>query len=162
MDGTVFVLTYPLVIFIIFNCYYIIVPGQLTKVIWHSKQGTGLAMEALTGEGVIYIKKSGYYFVSSLLTMQAQNIPTTDSYKHLPYIMSHVVYVVRHKDKNEQLLLENVKSMCALAFESAERSSNIGAVFHLDEHDKVYMATSHPYNLVSGHSSNYLSIHTIL
>ncbi|XP_060601384.1 uncharacterized protein LOC132754721 [Ruditapes philippinarum] len=139
------------------------VPGKNTKVYWSSfTDMITHHMEFIQEEGVIYIKQSGYYFVSSLLTVRANNMTTTDTVNNSEDAIRHVVNVIHHKDGAEQVLLEHVKFMCELSFGHAEWSSNIGAPFYLNEQDRVYLATSHPYNLVSGHSYNYLSIHTIL
>jgi hypothetical protein len=119
-------------------------------------------MKYIQEEGAVYIKQSGYYFVSSLLTVRANSMASTDTVTGSEDSISHVVNVKHKKDGTERILLEHVKFMCELSFGHAEWSSIIGAPFYLNEQDKVYVATSHPYNIVSGHSNSYLSIHTIL
>ncbi|XP_060595440.1 uncharacterized protein LOC132749616 [Ruditapes philippinarum] len=139
------------------------VPGKRTKVYWTPvTYMITHHMKYMQEEGAVYIKQSGYYFVSSLLTVRANNMTSTDTVTGFEDTMSHVVNVISHQDGAERVLLEHVKFMCELSFGHAEWSSNIGAPFYLNEQDSVYVATSHPYNIVSGHSNNYLSIHTIL
>ncbi|XP_060601380.1 uncharacterized protein LOC132754719 isoform X1 [Ruditapes philippinarum] len=139
------------------------VPGKNTKVYWSRFTDMIIHhMKYIQEEGVIYIKQSGYYFVSSLLTVRANSMTSTDTVNNSEVAIRHVVNVLHHKDGAKQVLLEHVNSMCELSFGYAEWSSNIGAPFYLNKQDRVYVATSHPYNIVSGHSKNYLSIHTIL
>ncbi|XP_060601379.1 uncharacterized protein LOC132754718 isoform X2 [Ruditapes philippinarum] len=137
------------------------VPGKNTKVYW------GPITYLITHhmkyeEGTIYIKQSGYYFVLSLLTVRVHNMKSVDTVINFGDETRHVVNVIQHTDGTERVLLQNVKTTCVLSFDNGEWSSNIGAPFYLNEQDRVYVATSHPYNIVSGHSNSYLSIHTIL
>ncbi|XP_060592988.1 uncharacterized protein LOC132747585 [Ruditapes philippinarum] len=139
------------------------VPGKRTKVYWSPiTYMITHHMKYIQEEGVIYIKQSGYYFVSSLLTVRANNMTSTDTVTGSEDAISHVVNVIHQESGTERVLLENVKTTCVLSFGHAERSSILGAPFYLNQQDKVYVATSHPYNIISGHSNSYLSIHTIL
>ncbi|XP_060601381.1 uncharacterized protein LOC132754719 isoform X2 [Ruditapes philippinarum] len=139
------------------------VPGKTTKLYWQPTTGMFTHhLKYVQEEGAIYIKQSGYYFVASLLTVRANNMTSTDTVTGFEDKMSHFVNVIHHKDGPERVLLEHVKFMCELSFGHAEWSSNIGAPFYLNEQERIYVATSHPYNIVSGHRNNYLSIHTIL
>ncbi|XP_053390512.1 uncharacterized protein LOC128553394 [Mercenaria mercenaria] len=131
------------------------VPGKATKVFWKSVVNSWNGVHHLQTKGAIYVRKSGKYYISSQLTTRADNATIDEK----DQTMNHVVYIISCNEGGERILLEHVKSMCEMAVEHAGWTSNIGAVFHLEEHDRIYVATSHPYNIVSGPGSNHFSIH---
>ncbi|XP_053403830.1 uncharacterized protein LOC123554709 isoform X2 [Mercenaria mercenaria] len=134
------------------------VPGKATKVFWKSGVSSGNGIQHLQTEGAIYVRKSGKYYISSQLTTRAENDTVIDE---TDQTINHVLNIISYNEGCERILLEHVKSMCEMAVGHAGWTSHIGAVFHLEEHDRIYVATSRPYNLVSGPGSNHFSIHKI-
>ncbi|XP_053391912.1 uncharacterized protein LOC128554643, partial [Mercenaria mercenaria] len=135
------------------------VRGKTTKVFWELTSNSGNKLKYIQEEGSIYIQKSGKYYISSQLTTRVEN--STMAFNQEDQKVRHVVHLIPFKKGTERVLLEHVKSMCEMTGEYADWTSNIGAVYHLDDHDRIYVTTSHPYNIVSGSGSNFFSIHEI-
>ncbi|XP_045202089.1 uncharacterized protein LOC123555543 isoform X2 [Mercenaria mercenaria] len=131
------------------------VPGRPTKIYWKTstKFNKMQDMQFSVDEGSLYILKSGYYYISSQLTSRVENKTIGESNDQ-----TLGQFLISYRDGTERILLEDAKSPCELAVEQSEHTSTIGAVFYLEEREQIYVATSHPYHLLSGDSINYLSI----
>ncbi|XP_045200934.2 uncharacterized protein LOC123554706 [Mercenaria mercenaria] len=133
--------------------------GQTTKVFWELTSNSGNIVKHVHEDGSIYIQKSGKYYILSQLTIRVEN--STMPFDQNDQTVRHVVHMISFKEGTEKILLEHVRSMCEMANEHAELTSNVGAIFHLEKNDRIYVKTSHPYNLVSGSGSNHFSIHKV-
>lgn len=128
-----------------------------TKILWKSPYSLK-ELRYLEKEGSIYVNKSGQYFVSSGLTTAVRNINSSRSDVHA---VRHQIFRISNAEGTEDVLLEQVKSVCEMATEMSELTTNMGAVFNLKVGDRIYVTTSHPYYIVSGPNKNYLSIYMI-
>ncbi|XP_060567902.1 uncharacterized protein LOC132726585 [Ruditapes philippinarum] len=135
------------------------VPGRKTKVYWGSEVYSGNKVSHAANDGEIHIKRTGKYFISLMMTTRFEN--STELNENIDQTVSHVVNCVSNKNGSLITLLEHVESVCEMSVEHADRTSNIGAVFHLEEHDRIFAATSDPYNIVVGRQSNHISIHRV-
>ncbi|XP_045200827.2 uncharacterized protein LOC123554632 [Mercenaria mercenaria] len=131
------------------------VPGKPTKIFWNKMMNSAGGLRYLQKEGAIYIQKSGRYYITTQLTTKMENATTQSDEQ----TVKHLVYRISANEGGEHILLENPISACEMTVEQSEQSSNIGAVFELKEKDRIYVATSHPYNIVSGPGRDHFSIH---
>ncbi|XP_053391916.1 uncharacterized protein LOC128554645 isoform X2 [Mercenaria mercenaria] len=133
------------------------VPGQPTKIFWNEVMNSPGELRHLKKEGAIYIQKSGRYYISTQLTTRRENTTTHND----DQTVKHLVYLISADKGTEHILLENAISACELTVQQSEQSSNIGAVFELKEKNRIYVATSHPYHIVSGPGRDHFSIHKL-
>ncbi|XP_053403937.1 uncharacterized protein LOC123554624 isoform X2 [Mercenaria mercenaria] len=135
------------------------VRGQTTKVFWELSSNSGNIVRHVQEDGSIYVQKTGKYYISSQLTIKVEN--STMPFDQNDQTVRHVVHMISFKEGTEKILLEHVRSMCEMADEHAEMTSNVEAIFHLEENDRIYVTTSHPYYIVSGSGSSHFSVHKV-
>jgi hypothetical protein len=128
-------------------------------VYWRSEVYSGNKVSHAVNDGEIHIKRTGKYFISLMMTTRFEN--STEINENIVQTVSHVVNCVSNKNGSMITLLEHVESMCEMSVEHADRTSNIGAVFHLEERDRIFAATSHPYSVVVSRQSNHINIHRL-
>ncbi|XP_053391142.1 uncharacterized protein LOC128553973 [Mercenaria mercenaria] len=133
------------------------VPCQPTKILWKTSMNSAGGLRYLQKEGAISIQKSGRYYISTQLTTRRENATTHSD----DQTVKHLVYRISANEETEHILLENLISACEMTVEQSEQSSNIGAAFELKEKDRIYVATSHPYNIVSGPGRDHFIIHKL-
>ncbi|XP_060580656.1 uncharacterized protein LOC132737394 [Ruditapes philippinarum] len=116
------------------------------------RQGDGL--DYFEEEGVIDIQKSGYYHVTTHLTVMkdSKTISADDE------LASHQVIRISDKTDKESVLLENISAQCHMAVNQYEQTSYMAAAFKLEKSDRIFVTFSHPYKIVSGNGGHYFSI----
>lgn len=138
------------------------VQGKATKLFWRSVPITANSFLYLEKEGAVFIRKTGRYFVSSLLTFKMGNVnrnKTIGGREELTF--RHFVNLISFGRRLERTLLETVTSSCNMAAEVSEQTITSEAVFDLEENDRIFVATSHPGDLIPGKGRNHLAIHLI-
>ena len=102
--------------------------------------------------GKIFIMEPGFYYVFSQIKLQSPN--SDSSMTH-----SHYIYLHSYKHGTLKPILENSKSFCKTVSANTEVDSTIGAVFKLEEHDKLFVRSSHPQNLIPCEYTNEFGLY---
>ncbi|XP_053403820.1 tumor necrosis factor ligand superfamily member 6-like isoform X1 [Mercenaria mercenaria] len=135
--------------------------GMSSKLLWNtdppSYANSGLRHSK--DDGTIYVEKTGHYYISSQLKTRIAEANDTD--ETLDSIFRHYVHLIRNKGA-EGVILEDAKSQCEMASDVSESTSVLGAVFHLEDGDRLYVSTSHPQNIISDKHNNYFSVFSLL
>lgn len=112
-------------------------------------------LKHLVEEGTISVETKGLYYVFSQIKLRLENTTTTDN-----RLFRHYVHLIPNEETGS-IIMEDVRTQCEMASETAESTSVVGAVFRLEEGDQLYVATSHPSQLIPDHHSNYFSMHAV-
>lgn len=133
--------------------------GTASKIFWNSISPTqptsGLKYQQ--DDGMIHVKTSGLYFVSSQIKLQLEPINSTEDNINT---FGHSVQLISNDDI-VSTVLESLKTRCEIASEKSEFTSSVGAVFRLNAGERLYVATSHPRRLVTNDKASFFNIHGI-
>ncbi|XP_053390511.1 uncharacterized protein LOC128553393 isoform X2 [Mercenaria mercenaria] len=115
--------------------------GMSSKLLWNtdppSYANSGLRYSK--DDGTIYVEKTGHYYISSQLKTRIAKANDTD--ETLVSIFRHYVHLIRNKG-TEGVILEDAKSQCEMASVVSESTSVLGAVFHLEDGDRLLQLDS--------------------
>jgi hypothetical protein len=125
-----------------------------SKLFWKSSITQGDGLDYFEEEGVIAIQKSGYYHVTTHLTImkESKTISSDDE------LASHQVIRISDKTDTESVLLENTRFQCVMPVKQGEQSSYMAADFKLEKSDRIFVTFSHPNKIVYGNGGHYFSI----
>ncbi|XP_053403941.1 uncharacterized protein LOC128558484 isoform X1 [Mercenaria mercenaria] len=135
--------------------------GMSSKLLWNTDPPSyaNSGLKHLKEEGTIYVEKPGHYYISSQLKTKIAKTNDTDATSDSTF--RHYVHLISSKGTEGVVILEGAQSQCEMASDVSESTSVLGSVFRLEHGDRLYVATSHPQNIVSGPQNNYFSIHSI-
>ncbi|XP_045200945.2 tumor necrosis factor ligand superfamily member 6-like [Mercenaria mercenaria] len=135
--------------------------GMSSKLLWNTDPPSyaNLGLRYSKDDGTIYIEKTGHYYISSQLKTKIAKANDTD--ETLDSIFRHYVYLIK-SEGTVGVILEDAKSQCEMVSDVSESTSVLGAVFHLEDGDRLYVSTSHPQNIISDKHNNYFSVFSLL
>ena len=101
-------------------------------------------------DGRLHVDQAGHYYIFSQLKWSLNNHSLPIS--HEMHSFRKGVYTV---------LLESRKTKCNLVDDTGEATSALGAVFKLEEGDKIFVTTSKPQALASCHHGNFFGLYHV-
>ncbi|XP_052790449.1 uncharacterized protein LOC128224581 isoform X2 [Mya arenaria] len=113
------------------------------KVLWNKNGRTFYVNNCihLELEGEIFVRKAGYYIVSSQLNLRRQKEASTSMNETRPTTFSHHVDLLSHKFGTTGSLMQTKNS---IARNSVFFTSFLSAVFKLNKNDRLSVSVSHP------------------
>ncbi|XP_052789583.1 uncharacterized protein LOC128224026 [Mya arenaria] len=119
-----------------------IVDGH-NKILWNKNGRTFYANNCihLELEGEIFIRKAGYYIVSSQLNLRRRTETSIPMNETRPTTFSHHVDLLSHKYGTNGVLMQTKKS---IATNGVYFTSFLSAVFKLNKYDRLSVSVSHP------------------